>query len=146
MDESKKIIVRCRAVIVYEDKMLVVKHSPDFDFYAFAGGKLEYGEGVVECMERELIEELGVKPDVGRLLYVHTFVNKDEVQSIEFFFEIKNGVDYTNTEELARSHAHEIAEIIWVDKNTNLRILPEQIANDFKIDKILSNETGFIKV
>jgi len=145
MEESKKIIVRCRAVIIHEGKMLVVKHAHDASFTAFPGGKLEYGEGVVECMERELTEELGVRPDVGRLLYVRSFINTDGVQSIEFFFEIKNGADYTNTEELARTHAHEISEIIWVDKNNNLRILPEQIANDFKTDKILSNETRIVK-
>lgn len=145
MSETKQIIVRCRGVILHEEKMLVVRHAHDASFAAFAGGKLEYGEDVLECMQRELFEELGVRPILGRLLYVRSFIDTDDNQSIEFFFEIRNGEDYLNTEELARSHAHELAEIIWVDKNTDMRILPEQIANDFKTDKILSNETRFAK-
>ena len=145
MSETKQIIVRCRGVILHEEKMLVVKHSPDFDFYAFAGGKLEHGEDVVECKQRVLFEELGVTPVIGRLLYIHTFINKDDIQSLEFIFEIKNGADYLNTGELTRSHAHEIAEIIWVDKNTDIKILPKEIFEDFKNGGILSDQTRFIK-
>ena len=145
MSPIKQIIVRCRAVILNEEKMLVVKHSPDFDFYAFPGGKLEYGEDVLECMERELVEELGIRPNIGRLLYVRSFINKEKIQSIQFFFEIKNSADYLNTEELARSHAHEITEIIWVNKTDTIKIRPTNIMQDFKNGEILSDKIIFIK-
>jgi len=73
MGEEKKFIIKVRAIILHEGKMLVVRHPHDTSFAALPGGKLEWGEDIRECLVREIIEELGVKPEVGRLLYVNNF-------------------------------------------------------------------------
>ncbi|OGZ11351.1 MAG: hypothetical protein A2942_04015 [Candidatus Lloydbacteria bacterium RIFCSPLOWO2_01_FULL_50_20] len=62
MSEIKKFIIRCRAIILHEGKLLLVRHPHDTSFAALPGGHLEWGEGVKECISREIIEELGVKP------------------------------------------------------------------------------------
>ena len=93
---DKKFIIRCRAIIIHEGKLLVVKHTPESAFYALPGGHLEWGEDIKECMSRELEEELGVRGEIGRLFYVNTFIDEG-VQSVEFFFEIKNAKDYVST-------------------------------------------------
>ena len=49
-----------------------------------------------------------------------------------------------NTEKLARSHAHEIAEIVWLKPNYNISILPKSLEEDFKTGNMLSNEVKYI--
>lgn len=142
---EKSFVIRCRAIILSDKKLLVVRHPHDTSFVALPGGHLEWGEDVRECMEREIIEELGVRPVLGRLLYVHTFLDRDSVQSLEFFFEVTNGNDFLDTIDRERSHAHEIAEILWVDAHDDVRILPQVIADDLRSGSLLSDMVRFTK-
>ena len=145
MEKEKKIIIKVRAIILHEGKLLVVRHPHDTSFVALAGGHLEWGEDVKECLSREMIEELGVKPDIGRLFYINTFTQTDNKQYVEFFFEVKNGGDYLDTEKLTRSHAHEIAEIVWISPTDDVKILPKLFAEDFKAGRVVSDEVRYIK-
>jgi len=145
MKKDKKIVIKVRAIILHEGKLLGVRHPHDTSFVALPGGHLEWGEDLKECLSREIIEELGAKPDIGKLLYVNTFTQIDNKQYVEFFFEIKNGEDYLNTEKIIRSHAHEIADIVWVNPTDNIRILPKSLAEDFKAGKTVSDEVKYIK-
>jgi len=140
---EKNILIKVRGIILYEGKLLVAKHLGT-DFMALPGGHLEYGEDVTTCLKRELVEELGVLPEIGRLLYISTFVSDDKTEYVEFFFEVKNGKDYLNIDGLERTHAHELAEILWVSPDSNIEILPKQFNEDFKNNKIFDGETKFI--
>ena len=143
---DKKIVVRTRGVILSGDELLVVKHSHDHKFYALPGGHLEYGETVLECMVREINEELGIKPEIGRLLYIHDFIDKnDGKQSVEFFFEIINSNDYKNLEGILRSHEHEIVDLIWIKKDGDEILLPSLLNEYFKKGEILSDTIRYIK-
>lgn len=144
MTNNKNIVVRCRAIILHEGKLLVVSHSHDSSFAALPGGHLEWGEDVKKCMRREVVEELGVEPVIGGLLYINSFVGKDEIHSIEFFFEVKNGADYLDCEKLERSHAAEISKIIWAGPNDGINILPKAVNDDFKLGKLISDVVRFI--
>ncbi len=144
MSIDKKFLIRCRAVIINDDKLLVVRIM-DNKFYALPGGHLEWGEDIKECLSREIVEELGIKPEIGRLLYINNFIEKENEQSIEFFFEVTNGKDYLDIHNLTRSHAHEISEMLWVSQTDNIKILPKKLAEDFKAGNILSDTTRFMK-
>ena len=145
MEKDKKTVIQVRAIILHLGKLLVVKHPHDTSFAALPGGHLEWGEDIKECLSREIMEELGVIPEIGSLLYVNTYTQADNKHHVEFFFEILNGDKYLNTEQLARSHAHEIAEIIWSSPTDNIRILPKGLDEDFKNGKIVSGEVKYIK-
>lgn len=145
MSTDQRFVIRCRAVILHEDKLLVVRHKADASFTALPGGHLELGEGIEECLSREIVEELGVEPRIGRLLYVNTFVDSNNKQPVEFFFEVLNGADYLNSERLERSHAHELAEILWVSPSDDVHILPQRFAEDFKKGSIVTDEVRYIK-
>lgn len=142
---EKKIIIKVRAVILHQGKMLMVRHPHDTSFAALPGGHLEWGEDIRDCVIRETIEELGVKPEVGKLLYINNYTQEDGKQYVEFFFEVKNGGDFLDTEKLTRSHAHEISEIIWVSPNDGIRILPKNLGEDFRTGEIISDEVRYIK-
>jgi len=143
MDNKNNISIKVRGVIMYDNKLLIVKHK-ETKYMALPGGHLEYGEDVVTCIKRELIEELGVLPEIGKLLYINTFMGNKMVEYIEFFFEIKNGKDYVNIDDLKRTHAHELEEILWVSPDSDIDILPKQFNEDFKNNKIFEGETKFI--
>lgn len=144
--DDKKIVVRTRGIILCEGELLVVKHSFDHNYYALPGGHLEYGETILECIEREIIEELGIKPEIGRLLYIHDYIDEnDGVQSVEFFFEIVNSKNYKNIDGIERTHAHEIVELLWIKPEENEILLPKEMGDDFKKGKILSDVVRYIK-
>lgn len=140
----KQIIIRVRGIIVNDDKLLLVGITGN-DYFCLPGGKLEYGEDVKECLERELIEELGVKPDIGNLLYVNTFIDKNDDHNIDFIFEVLNGSDYVDLNGVERTHAFELDKINWVSRDEDTNFLPKTIINDFKNYSILSNEVKYIK-
>lgn len=145
MIEDKKFVIRSRAIILHEGKLLVVKLAKDTSFAALPGGHLEWGEDVKECLIREIVEELGVTPQIGRLLYVSTFIDSHATQPMEFFFEVTNSAEYVGCEQRVRSHSHELAEILWASTDNDLGILPQQLADDFKNGMILSDEIRYIK-
>lgn len=142
--DNKNILINVRGVIMYDSKLLVIKHLGD-DFMALPGGHLKYGEDIVTCLKREFVEELGVIPEIGRLLYISTFIeDKKSKQHVEFFFEVKNGEDYLNIEGLERTHSHELTEILWITSDSDIKILPVKFDEDFKNNKIFEGETKFI--
>ncbi len=144
---EKKLTIRCRAIIYHEGKLLVVQHRPTSAGFALPGGHLEWGEGIKECLVREIIEELGIKPEIGRLLYVHNMkavTEKEEVQTVEFFFEVTNPIDYLDISKFEGTHKHELFDIKWVDKDDEVNILPQPIQTDLKAGTILSDEVRYI--
>src|SRR3989338_2089583 len=109
--ENKKIVINCRAIIIYEGKLLVVKHPHNTSFAALPGGHLEWKEDIKEGLRREIIEELGIVPEIGRLLYVNNFLDGKRKQSIEFFFEIINSHDFKDVKCNERTPKDEICEM-----------------------------------
>lgn len=141
---NRDINITARGIIIHDEKMLVVNIVKN-DYYCLAGGKFEPEEDILECIDRELIEELGVKPEIGRLLYINTFFDKNNIKNMDFIFEVKNGKDYLDLENVNRTHAFELSEICWKGKDEDIKFLPEKIFNDFKEGKVLSDEVRFIK-
>ena len=146
MEKEEKIVVRARGIIIHKGKLLGVKHPHNTSFCALPGGHLEWKEDIKECLRREIIEELGVNPNIGRLLYVNNFMDGDIRQSIEFFFEIINSHEYLNIEHLEATHNHEIAEVCWIEPSDTTPLLPKRLWEDFKKGKVLSDVVRYIDV
>lgn len=142
---TKPKIIKCRGIIVANDKMLLARHSHNNrDFYAFLGGHLEGDENPVECAERELTEELGIEPRIGRLVYVNHYSESDK-DYLEFFFEVLNGKDYIDIKKFKGTHSHELIDVRWVGKEDIIDVLPKVIFEDFKNNRLASlKEVVFI--
>jgi ADP-ribose pyrophosphatase YjhB (NUDIX family) len=144
MDTQKNIVIRTRAIIIDEGKLLVVRHSKEAKYTALPGGHLEWGEDIKGCLIREIIEELGITPEIGRLLYINNFIEKETRQSIEFFFEVTNSHEFKNLENLERTHAFELAEIIWASPADSNPLRPGRVWEDFKNGMILSDIVRYL--
>jgi 8-oxo-dGTP diphosphatase len=74
-----------------EDKYLVQQRPSDSKYYPnkweFPGGKVKENERhVIDALIREWQEELGVEPEIGRMLGAGFDVKIDEDFSMDFFF------------------------------------------------------------
>lgn len=121
---------------------MVVQHHDGKDFYALPGGHLEWGEDPKTCIVREVIEELGVEPKVGDLLYVNTF-SGGETQYVEFFFEILNPADFLDLGGRPRSHAFELKDIAWVGPDDLRTIKPKILEDDFRAGRLVGHGVKF---
>ena len=68
--EKRHVHVAC-AVIERDGLVLSALRSASMSLplrWEFPGGKIEPGEGREECLKRELVEEMGVRIEVGRAL------------------------------------------------------------------------------
>lgn len=104
-------------------------------FTKFPGGGLEWGEGLIEAVQREFLEEVNISVDVQSLFYltdffqVSAFNKEDQVISVYYF------VHYLNWKDIkVKSAAFDFDGEEEVHRWVNLSDLD---ANDFKfpIDK-----------
>jgi ADP-ribose pyrophosphatase YjhB (NUDIX family) len=115
--------IAVRGIVYKNNKILAVQHKkPDgtpVDFWATPGGGLDIGESLLDGLRREMIEETGITPKVGRLLFTQQFIWEKHTsvlqEQMEFFFFIENPEDYINIELEKTSHGHvELASIEFV--------------------------------
>lgn len=108
---GNKIRIRCAGVLIQDDQILLIRHSGLGDkgeLWSMPGGGMEFGENIIEALEREFREETGLKINVGRFLFVYEFLNPP-LHAVELYFEVhqaggslKKGVD----PEVHEDHQH----------------------------------------
>lgn len=138
--------VTVRGIVLHEGKLLCVRLKPykdhlkrDNSYWCLPGGGLEESESLVAGMEREMLEETGIKPVVGNLLYVQQFTHGDK-DYLEFFFHIANGEDYLHIDLSKTSHGmEEIEEIGFIDP-VSAYILPEFLKTELLSEHAASDD------
>lgn len=130
--------VSVRGIAVLDGKLLCVQLKPypgslqaKEAFWCLPGGGAEDKEPLPDAFRREMQEELGIAPKVGRLLYVYQFaIDGKDVDYLEFFFHIENPEDYRHVDLSKTTHGEkEIEAIGFVDPKTT-RILPGFLATE----------------
>lgn len=97
---SKEVDIRLRLVNIKQDKILLTYYSQG-KYYAYVGGKLEYGETIEQGAQREVREECGEGTTLTfeKILYVRDYIDPAVgIHSVELF--IKG--DVNKFEELER--------------------------------------------
>ncbi|MFZ1324243.1 MAG: NUDIX hydrolase [Candidatus Saccharimonadales bacterium] len=107
------------------------------DYLCTPGGGLDDGEGLIKAIEREIVEETGIRPDVGNLLYIQQYPDGEDNEHLELFYHVTNANDYETVDLTQTTHGvEEIAEFGFVDPKTT-HVLPKfltetNIAEDIK--------------
>ncbi len=140
---EKQFEIRCRGIILDNGELLVVEHVGKEGFLVLPGGHLEWGEDVKTALTRELIEELGVTPVIGPLLYIHTFTQTNGVQPMEFFFRIENTRDF-RTLGSEPSHAHELRAVHWVTGADERMMRPVGVWDDLVAGRLGDNTLRYL--
>lgn len=119
---------------MHEGKLLCVRHKEGENAisgraWCLPGGGLDPGEALLPAVEREMVEETGVKPQVGNLLYIQQFAFEDR-EFLELFFHVTNAEDYLNIDLSGTSHgATEIDEIAFIDPSIS-DVLPKFLSTE----------------
>jgi ADP-ribose pyrophosphatase YjhB (NUDIX family) len=92
-----------RAIIPSNGEYLLVRNK-GADYWCLPGGNVDPHEPIEQALERELVEELGVRPMVGQLLYVQQLSRHKEEEQVEFFFLINNPEDYASVDITKTTH------------------------------------------
>lgn len=86
--------VAAKAIIIKENKLLVIENFKDRIYYTLPGGGQKHNEDLHQTLKRECIEEIGVDVKVGELQFVCEYISdrhddsihKDGFQQMDLFF------------------------------------------------------------
>ena len=121
---------RVGAIILHENKLLMVKNSGD-DFYYTVGGRAKLGESAEESILREAMEETGLPLEIERLAFIHenffTFgPSNEQFHEICLFFLMR---PHDGLSKIRQSFSEEYGEVSihWlpVGKLDEYKIYPE---------------------
>jgi ADP-ribose pyrophosphatase YjhB (NUDIX family) len=106
-------------------------------FYSTIGGGLDDGESLIDGVIREVVEETGVMPKVGKLLCIQQYADKND--NLEFFFHVTNTEDFKIIDLSKTTHGmEEIAEFGFFNPS-DVRVLPDFL-NDFSVEELVNSD------
>jgi len=124
--EKFKLICSSYLFLIKDNKILLgLRQNTGYmdGFYSMPAGHKEEGESVIDCLIREIKEEIGIDIDPKKARFVHVMHRKKEDERADFFFEVKEyGGDLQNME------PEKCAELKW-----------------FNIDSLPQNTIPYIK-
>ena len=134
-------------LVLINDKILLVKNKhlerPGNDFWSLPGGGVEDGESLKQAMEREMLEETGVKAKVGTLLFIDEYKLEDGSWGApRFLFLIENPKDFINVDFSKASNSFELSNIKFFPITTNEEIKPTWLLK--KLPNIDPNKTEYV--
>jgi ADP-ribose pyrophosphatase YjhB (NUDIX family) len=95
MDKPTKFTIRAYAIIINENDEVLL--SDEFVFgiriTKFPGGGVELGEGIIDCLHREAMEELGQDIEILQHFYTTDFfqqgIFRNDVQVVSIYYKAK---------------------------------------------------------
>ncbi|WP_343634301.1 NUDIX hydrolase [Fluviicola sp.] len=95
----KRFNIRIYGVCINERNEVLLSDETyrDLNFTKFPGGGLEFGEGTIDCLKREFMEEFNLEIEVGPLFYLTDFFQvsafSEDDQVISIYYRIKADTD-----------------------------------------------------
>ena len=137
--------LRVYGIVINDQGEVLLSHERrnKFEFIKFPGGGVELGEGILDALKREFIEELGVHIDSARLFYLNEFyqasVFKPEDQIISFYYLVTLNLNEINigviNKPLGSMDSSDFERVEWLALTD---LTPDQMT--FPIDKVVVTE------
>ena len=120
---NKTIVVA--ALIILDNKILIGRRNANQalgGFWEFPGGKLENNESLVECLRREIQEELCVNADICNEIYAKFNYEYDgrQIERVALFAKIN--------EKPAISTAHDLLSWVKFDDLLSYKLVPSDVS------------------
>jgi len=136
--------IRVGAVVARDGALLLVRHQkPDRDpYWVLPGGRLEPGETIPECAEREISEETGLSARFSGVLYVSEFLREGRHTvdiTVRMAPEGDEEAELGSDPEVAPGSEPTLRELRWVevDELREIELLPAWIR-----DRLLEDAAG----
>lgn len=146
-----RLVTRVVTLDSENQRILLVKNRGQ-DFWYPPGGGWEYEkENIIECAEREVYEETGLRVKVSRLLYVQEFHEAEDLISFETVW-LASPVEGTKLDELHIDHdvdgKVEIAKWFSKDETKDIKVFPKRLQNTFwdNLERFLREEDLFLGI
>lgn len=134
MTQIKRFNLRVYAIIHNEkgEVLLSKERRGGSEFTKFPGGGVELGEGILDALHRELLEELDAEIHTASLFFVNDFFQvssfrpEDQIVSFYYLVELKNlrKIREERRTPLGSQDATDFEEAQWVPKNSlNFNVL-----------------------
>jgi len=109
--------IRIYGLLIHENKILIIREPfAGTIIDKFPGGGLEYGEGTIDCLKREFLEELNMEIAVENHFYTQDFFLQSRFDENEQILMIYYRVKAKDISQLKVIDA-DIQELIWKDMN-----------------------------
>jgi 8-oxo-dGTP diphosphatase len=126
--------IRVGAVVARDGSLLLVRHQkPDRDpYWVLPGGRLEPGETIPECAEREISEETGLSARFSGVLYVSEFLREGRHTvdiTVRMTPEGDEEAELGSDPEVAPGSEPTLSELCWLeaDELPEIELLPAWI-------------------
>jgi len=107
--------IRIYGLLIHENKILIIREPfAGTIINKFPGGGLEYGEGTIDCLKREFLEELNLETEAENHFYTQDFFLQsrfDENEQILMIYYKVRAKDISQLEIIDP----DIQELIWKD-------------------------------
>lgn len=123
--------VTVRGIIVDGQKIFAQQLHKSIEkggnWWCTPGGGIDPGEDLITALHREMIEETGVAPEIGNLIFIQQYKENEELELLEFFFHITNAEDYKHVDLSKTTHGEqEVANYGFVDP-VEVNLLPKEL-------------------
>ncbi len=118
------------------------------DFYVTPGGGIENGEDIMQAIEREIYEEMGILVKAHRIIYIqetneniHYYVFCEYMSGI---FGTGTGPEFTDPERIIKSGQY-IPTLVPIESISTINLVPVELKNALVSDcNSLVSEKGMI--
>ena len=119
MPQKKCIDVTC-AIIYFKDKILVTQRSETMKLplkWEFPGGKLEPNESEIDCIKREILEEINIEIDIVKKLSNSVFdYGSFQIKLIPFIANFVSGdIKLAEHKEYRLLDISELSNLDWAE-------------------------------
>ncbi|WP_042202567.1 NUDIX hydrolase [Paenibacillus camerounensis] len=134
---SRSIIVAVKGIIVFQGRILIVRRAAadvvGAGSWECPGGKIDFGEGLEDALEREIAEETGLSVTVGAVAYAASFLTDPGRQVIIITYHCQSE---NNIVLLSEEHA----DYQWCTRCQLQQLLPPGILADFERSGVFAME------